>query len=230
MQADPPKQVLGQAIATELEEQILLGGIAAGSRLDEMALAHRFGVSRTPVREALHIVVSRGMARRLPYRGVIVAEISPERIDQLFEAMAEIEALCGRFAADRMTPQERVALVGQHDLLSRLAETGGAQAYEQANTRFHQMIYAGSHNEDLAAMAEVMRLKLAPFRRSQLAGLARIDGSNAEHARIVSALVGRDGPAAETALRRHLRSAAQTMLDKWRLTRSDGPPPRRKAI
>ena len=77
-----PRQVRSQSIATALEAEILLGDLASGSRLDEVALARRFGVSRTPVREALQMVVSRALAVRLPYKGVIVADISPERIDQ----------------------------------------------------------------------------------------------------------------------------------------------------
>lgn len=78
----PPRQVLGQTIAADLEAEIMLGQLDAGSRLDEVALAKRFGVSRTPVREALQIVVSRALAVRVPYKGVIVSDISPERIDQ----------------------------------------------------------------------------------------------------------------------------------------------------
>jgi len=215
-----PKPVLSQAIAAELEAEILLGKIAAGSKLDEAALARRFGVSRTPVREALQIVVSRALAVRQPYRGVLVSDISPERIDQLFEAMAEIEALCGRFAAQRMTAEQRAALLRTHEAMARMAQSGDAAGYEEANTRFHQLIYSGSHNEDLADMAETMRMKLAPFRRSQLADAARIATSHTEHEQIVKAIVARDGAAAERALRHHLLSAARAMLDKFEASRA----------
>jgi DNA-binding GntR family transcriptional regulator len=215
-----PKPVLSQAIAAELEAEILLGKIAAGSKLDEAALARRFGVSRTPVREALQIVVARALAVRQPYKGVLVSDISPERIDQLFEAMAEIEALCGRFAAQRMTTQERAALLRAHEGMAEMARSGDAAGYEEANTRFHQLIYSGGHNEDFADMAETMRMKLAPFRRSQLANAARIATSNAEHEQIVQAILARDGAAAERALRHHLLSAAQAMLDKFEASRA----------
>lgn len=222
-QTTSPKQVLSQSIATALEAEIMLGEIAAGTRLDEAALARRFGVSRTPVREALQIVVARALAVRQPYRGVVVSDISPARIDQLFEAMGEIEALCGRFAAQRMTMEERAALLTQHEAMARMAKSGDAALYEAANTRFHQLIYTGSHNEDFAEMAETMRMKLAPFRRAQLAEAERIATSNAEHDRIVEAIVARDGPAAENALRRHLLSAAQAMLDTWAQNRPAAP-------
>lgn len=224
-----PRQVLSQSIATALEAEILLGQIGAGAKLDEAALARRFGVSRTPVREALQIVVARALAVRQPYKGVVVSDISPERIDQLFEAMGEIEALCGRFAAQRMTMEERAALLSQHEAMAQMARAGDAAAYEEANTRFHQLIYLGSHNEDFAEMAETMRMKLSPFRRSQLADAARIARSNAEHDLIVEAIIERDGQAAEKALRRHLLSAAQAMLDKWAASRADAIPARSRA-
>lgn len=160
------------------------------------------------------MVVARGIAKRQPYKGVIVNEISPQRIDQLFEAMGEIEALCGRFAAQRMTMEVRAAFLSQHELMFALARRGDAAAYEAANTTFHQMIYTGSHNEDFVEIDETMRLKLAPFRRSQLATVQRMEQSDAEHSKIVDAIVERDGPTAEKALRRHLLSAAQTMRNK----------------
>lgn len=224
-----PKQVLSQSIATELEAEILLGQIAAGTRLDEAALARRFGVSRTPVREALQIVVGRALAVRQPFRGVVVSEISVERIHQLFEAMGEIEALCGRYAAQRMTMEERAALMRAHGAMAVMVRAGDAAGYEEANTRFHQLIYSGSHNEDLAEIAETMRMKLAPFRRSQLEDAGRIGKSNAEHDQIIKAILERDGPAADLALRRHLLLAAQAMLEKWEASRGEPIPRQSKA-
>ena len=224
-----PKQVLSQSIAATLEADILLGQIEAGTRLDEAALARRFGVSRTPVREALQIVVARALALRQPYKGVVVSDISPERIDQLFEAMGEIEALCGRFAARRMTSEEREALSRLHEAMGRMVDAGDADGYELANTRFHQLIYAGSHNEDFVEMAETMRMKLAPFRRSQLADAARIATSHREHEKVVAAIVARDGEAAEQALRRHLVNAARTMLEKFEAGRTAPVPEQSRA-
>jgi DNA-binding GntR family transcriptional regulator len=176
-----PKQVLSQSIATELEAEILMGQIAAGTRLDEAALARRFGVSRTPVREALQMVVARALAERRPYKGVVVTDISPERIDQLFEAMGEIEALCGRFAAERMGIDERARLETLHEEMGALVAARDLGSYEGANTEFHQLIYHGARNGELHGLAEAMRLKLAPFRRRQLDDQVRIGRSHTEH-------------------------------------------------
>lgn len=207
------KQLHSAVIARQLENEIIAGELKAGSRLDEIALAERFGVSRTPVREALHILASRHLAERVPYRGVIVATITRERIDQLFEAMGEIEATCGRFAAERMSMSERAALETLHLDMVEMAETSFYEAYEDGNTRFHTLIFEGTHNDELIQIAHGLRLKLAPFRRSQLRAAERMKKSNEEHALIVNAIIERNAKEAERALRRHLVSAARAVLE-----------------
>jgi DNA-binding GntR family transcriptional regulator len=207
------KQLHSAVIARQLENEIISGSLKAGSKLDEIALAERFGVSRTPVREALHILASRHLAERVPYRGVIVATITRERIDQLFEAMGEIEATCGRFAAERMTMGERAALETLHLDMVEMADASRQVDYEEANTRFHTLIFEGTHNGELIQIAHALRLKLAPFRRSQLRAAERMKKSNEEHALIVNAIIERNAKEAERALRRHLVSAARAVLE-----------------
>lgn len=207
------KPLHSAVIAGQLENEIIAGELKAGSKLDEIALAERFGVSRTPVREALHILASRHLAERVPYRGVIVATITRERIDQLFEAMGEIEATCGRLAAERMTMSERAALETLHLDMVEMAEASRHEAYEDGNTRFHTLIFEGTHNDELIQIAHSLRLKLAPFRRSQLRAAARMKKSNEEHALIVGAIIERNAKEAERTLRRHLVSAARAVLE-----------------
>jgi len=210
--AQSPRTVHSQLIATALEKEIINQVWQAGARLDEVALARRFGVSRTPVREALQVIVSRSLAQRVPYKGVVVADISRERIGQMFEAMGEIEAMCGRLAAERMTMAERAQLEALHTRMDRMAAEGDFLSYEQANTEFHAIIFAGTHNEDLIGIAQATRLKLAPFRSFQLQEPVRVARSNEEHAGIVAALLDRNAREAERALRRHLLSAAKAVL------------------
>lgn len=210
--AEQTKRLTSAIIADELEAEIIDGRLSPGTRLDEHALTERFGVSRTPVREALHELASRALAERVPYRGVVVAEITKERVDALFETMGEIEATCGRLAAERMTVSERAALEELHQTMSSLAAAGREREYEEANTAFHTAIFMGTHNPELIGVANALRLKLAPFRKSQLRAADRMQRSNEEHAAIVAAVVERDGKQAEKALRRHLMSAAKAVL------------------
>lgn len=208
------KTVHSAFIAAELEREIVNQALPAGCKLDENALAKRFGVSRTPVREALHVVVSRSLAQRVPYRGVIVAELSRERIGEMFEAMGEIEATCGRLAAERMTMSERTAFETLHQRMTRMAGHGDFKSYDEANTDFHMMIFNGTHNDEMIGIAQAMRLKLAPFRSSQLQAVDRVGRSSVEHDAIVAAILDRNAREAEKALRRHLLSAAKAVLDR----------------
>ncbi|MCQ1851283.1 GntR family transcriptional regulator [Neorhizobium galegae] len=210
----PGKKIRSDAIAEQLEEAVINGEIAAGSRLDETSIAAQFNVSRTPVREALHILCGRGLAEREPYKGVIVTQISAERIDEMFEAMAELEATCGRLASHRMTMSERAELESLHREMNALAEEGDHAGYNEINTRFHSLLFQGSHNSDLIAAAQTLRLKLAPFRKYQLKDKGRLKRSCSEHQQIVDAILDQDAKAAENALRRHLVSAAQEVLVK----------------
>lgn len=207
-----PRELHSTLIAAELETEIVSGRLGGGTKLDEASLSERFGVSRTPVREALHVLVARSLAERVPYRGVLVADISRDRIEQMFEAMGEIEALCGRFAAERMSLGDRAGLEDLHRRMTALAEAGDSAGYEAANADFHGRIYRGAGNPDLSDLAETLRLKLAPFRRSQLGRPARLARSVEEHGQIVAAILDRDPPGAEKALRRHLVSAAGQVL------------------
>lgn len=206
------RKVHSHVVAEELEEEIIAGIIPAGSRLDESSIAERFGISRTPVREALHMLCARSLTERVPYKGVLVVQISDERIDQMFEAMAEMEATCGRLSSQRMTMGERAELERLHQTMNALAEAGDHGGYHSANSAFHELLFQGSHNSDLLAMAQTLRIKLAPFRKYQLKDTGRLKRSCLEHQQIVDAILDQDGRAAESALRRHLVSAAQEVL------------------
>ena len=211
-QAQGQRAVHSDLIAECLETEIVDGTLPAGAKLDETAIAERFGVSRTPVREAFLILVSRSLAERVPYRGVVVLNLSPERIEEMFEAMGEIEGLCGRLAAGRMSPSERAALAQLHGAMRGFAAEGRFEEFERANGELHEMIHLGTHNSDLIDIAHGMRVKLAPFRRSQLLNRERAEQSNAEHEAIVEAIVERDAITAERRLRLHLIRSAQTYL------------------
>ncbi|TNF10472.1 MAG: GntR family transcriptional regulator [Rhodobacteraceae bacterium] len=215
-QTPAPRKLQGTVIAEQLEAEIVSGDLTAGSKLDELSLVQRFGVSRTPIREALHKLVAMSLAERMPFRGVVVANITRERIEQMFEAMGEIEAMCGRLAADRMTIGERAEIEDLHRAMGQMAQRGEFEAYEAANTEFHQRIYDATHNRDLIELSNALRLKLAPFRKSQLRNDVRMEVSNEEHEAIVSALLDHDPKRTENALRRHLVSAAREVLTRMR--------------
>jgi DNA-binding GntR family transcriptional regulator len=193
---------MSDRLREQIEEQIATGHLAPGSALDELALAAQFSVSRTPVREALIQLAAGGLVEIRPRRGAVVASLGPARLLEMFEVMAELEAMCARLAARRMTAPEQQALAAAHHACE--AARGDADAYFYCNERFHVAIYAGSHNAFLAEEAAALQRRLRPYRRLQLRVRDRIANSFAEHEAVVAALQAGDAAAAADALRRHV--------------------------
>src|ERR1700749_2269328 len=106
---------LSERLRESIEEEIATGKLLPGSHLDEAELATRFGVSRTPIREALSLLLGEGLVENRPRRGTVVAQITPHRLIEMFEVMAELEAMCARLAARRMSDDDLAALQVAHD-------------------------------------------------------------------------------------------------------------------
>ena len=193
-----------ERLAGSIAESVLSGEFAPGFRLDETALAERFGVSRTPVREAIRLLASTGLIEVRPRRGASVATATSAQLETLFGAMAEIEATCARLAALSMTPIERRRLQSRHDAMAELVLRDDREAYATANFDFHAQIYLGAHNDILADFASGLRRRLAPFRRAQFRTEGRTSRSNLEHAAVVKAILAFDPSAAHAAMFHHM--------------------------
>ena len=191
-------------IADEIEELIFDGTYPDGTRLDEAALAERFGVSRTPVREALQRLALPGLVDQIPRRGVFVRQPGPVELMEMFEVMAELEAAAGRLAARRISDAALGDLEAANAECRRAMDAQDVGAYYSENRRFHEIIYAQSGNSFLKAEAERLHRRLRPFRRQQLRLRGRLAQSMAEHENIVDALTRGDANAAADALRAHV--------------------------
>ncbi|CAO3427783.1 GntR family transcriptional regulator [Azospirillum endophyticum] len=156
-----------------------------------------------------------------PNKGVVVTSITPERLAQIFEVMGEIEAACARFAARRMTAEERQRLAALHVEAGALARAGDREACDAMNTRFHSAIYAGVHNDYLQETAQAVRRRLRPFRRAQFHVSGRLVPSWLEHDSVVCAILHGDGEVADHALRLHVTMAADASAG-WLADRSFG--------
>lgn len=196
-----------------LEQEILTGALAPGQRLEEQALGRRFGVSRTPVREALLRLAATGLVEIRPRRGALVRAVSlPELID-MFETMAEQEASCVRFAARRMSDLERQSLQTIHRGARAAVAALDFDTYYLANEQFHEAIYAGSHNRFLEQQTIALRNRLAPYRRLQLRRAGRLAESFAEHDGIAAAIEARDVDLAGQLLHQHVARQSGTFND-----------------
>lgn len=204
---------LAETIRLRLADDITAGRLPPGSEIDEGALAGRFGASRTPVREALRELAAQGMVEITPRRGARVARVSLERLGELFELLAETEAMCARFATWRMTATERFALqalqAGFHPCPEE--RPGALAAYDAYNQGFHELIYRGTHNGVLAEHAAGLRQRLAPYRRAQYRGDRRIEQSYAEHQAVLERMLRGAGDEAAQLMRAHMLSASAAL-------------------
>jgi DNA-binding GntR family transcriptional regulator len=191
-------------LQARLADAIVNGVYLPGAKLDEQELADAFGVSRTPVREALKHLAVTGLVALRPHRGAIVATITPSNLSHLFETMAELEALCAGFAAARMRTAARRELRVMHEGASGLVAAGDPVAYSQYNLLFHSAIYRGSANPYLAEATLAIRTRLAPFRGAQFRIPERLSRSQAEHQAVLDAILVEDRQAAAGAMRDHL--------------------------
>ena len=195
---------IAQQLCQTLEDDIVKGKLPPGQRLEEPLLAKRFGVSRTPVREALQLLTASELAEKIPNKGVYVSLATPERLTAMFESMAELEAMCGRLAAKRMTRGERHNLDNLHRELAETVRLGDSDGYETLNRSFHNTLYRGSHNDVLVDVTLSVRRRVAPFRRVQFTSLDRLASSHAEHQGIVDAILRGDSKTTEELLYAHI--------------------------
>jgi DNA-binding GntR family transcriptional regulator len=198
------KTTRAEELRLQLADEIVRGVLPPGAPLDETEIARRFNVSRTPVREALRQLAASGLIEARAHRGAVVARPSIERLTGMFEAMAELEAICAGLAAERMPPVERHRLEAVHEELRVLSYAGNPDRFHEVNERFHNTIYAGSQNAYIAEMTLATRVRVQPFRRAQFRNLGRLAKSHAEHDRVVVAIMRGDKTGAAAAMRAHI--------------------------
>ena len=185
------------------------GQYRPGDRLVESELAERFGVSRTPVREALQRLETQAMLVR-DGRSLIVASLDHNQLAELYTVRAELEALAARLAARHATPEE-VRVLGQMVAEDRRV-ADDPEALARANRRFHHQIHLASHNRYLVQQLDLVHRTMALMARSSLAAEGRGATTLAEHQAIVDAIAAGDGPAADAAIRAHISKAWETRL------------------
>ncbi|OHV72657.1 GntR family transcriptional regulator [Ensifer sp. LCM 4579] len=188
----------------DIENGIVTGEFEPGERLDETQLAKRFGVSRTPIREALMQLSATGLVEIRPRRGAVVVDPAPQRVFEMFEVMAELEGMAGALAARRHTEEDRSALMAAHDKCKEAVASEDTDRYYYENEIFHRAIYAASHSGFLEDQCSALHRRLRPYRRLQLRVRNRMKVSFKEHGEIVEAILAGDADGARERLRGHV--------------------------
>jgi len=180
------------------------GRLLPGDALDEVKICERFEVSRAPVREALLQLSAQGLVKIVPRSGIYVARLSLPELFAMYELLAELESVCAKWAARRMTAQEVAELRAAHEAAALCREAKDPEAYAIANTRFHQVIYNGCHNPFLKSQIEFIRKRTQVYRQNLFARTARIAVSHEDHGRVVDAIEAGDADAAARHMLDHI--------------------------
>ncbi|MCK0510455.1 GntR family transcriptional regulator [Aromatoleum buckelii] len=197
---------LYQEVAERLRQRIYSHDLAPGTWVDEQALADDYGISRTPLREALKVLASEGLVTLKPRRGCYVNEISERDLDEIFTVMALLEGQCAHITARKATDADLERLRKIHEKLEKAAGSGDIDGYFEANQAFHQALQKITDNRWLLQVIEDLRKVIKLSRHHSLFSEGRLEQSLAEHRDILAALAERDAERAELLMRAHIDS------------------------
>lgn len=212
-QSAPAPVTVVERICSALTEAIVTGSLAPAAKLDEVKLAERFAVSRTPVREALRQLSARGLVTLTPRKGGTVASTGAAELAAMLDTECELEALCARLAAHRMTALEKKQLEALHRRSRDRVTADDHLGYLACNRDFHDLVCGGTHNEHLAALVRGIRDRLGPFRSAQSGVERRLATSFDEHGAVVEAILAADAEGAFEAMRAHNARLSSRVLE-----------------
>jgi DNA-binding GntR family transcriptional regulator len=198
------KPNLASEVRRRLEDEINNGKLLPGDPLDERDLASRFGVSRTPVREAITQLAVQGLVTTIPRQGVHVARMSIQELLAMLELLAELEAICAKYCARRITEEQRTRLVQVHRDSLRHVEENDAEGYRRSNANFHAVLYAGCHNIFLAQQLYTIRQRTRMYRQNSFVQPGRMQISFEDHQRVLDAILRGDAEAAQQHMLEHI--------------------------
>jgi DNA-binding GntR family transcriptional regulator len=187
---------------------IVKGELRPGEKVPEEELCLRFGVSRTPIREALKVLAAEGVLQILPHRGAIVAEITEAQIAELFPVMAALEGLAGRLACTHASDRDIARIRKLHNAMIAHYRSGNEAAYLEHNRLIHEAIFEIAGNETLAALFQQILTRINACRFSMRKSAAHWERATKEHEAIIKALESRDGPRLADILEKHVTETA----------------------
>jgi len=210
--AAPGRESTHQRIETALLDDIAAGSLAPGARLDETKLADRFGVSRTPVREALSRLTAQGVLVAGEKRGVHVAQYTLEELSQMFEAMQEIESICARLASQRLSLLARSEIEAAQAHCAETAAQNDRLGYIKANEALHMAIYRATGNPYIQELASDFRRKTGPFRAKKLRTQEDLLRSVENHVDLLAKIFSEDSQVAVDGMRKHMTESFMQIL------------------
>jgi DNA-binding GntR family transcriptional regulator len=207
-------------VRSAIEQDIVTGALPPGAPLDEDAIAQRFSVSRTPVREALLQLIESGLVKKSPRQPAVVAPLDVRRLIQSFEVMSELEALCARLAARRISAQERKELSALQQEADAALARADHDAMGRLGSRFHRKIWHATHNEVLIETVSRFAIGLTPYRLFQLKSEGRPGANNEDHQALLALILGGQSDDAAALMKRHVSVQGDVLADYISMTQS----------
>jgi DNA-binding GntR family transcriptional regulator len=195
---------LSEDVAERLREQIFSHELAPGSWLDEQNLAAAFGISRTPMREAIKVLASEGLVTTKMNKGAYVTEVDRRDLEQIFTVLSLLEGQAAKETAIKATEDQLTKLDNLHHRLEKAAADRDTGQFFEINVKFHELIQEIAGNKWMNGVIEDLRKVLKLQRRDSLTRNGRLLSSLVEHREILQAILKRDPQAAELAMRKHL--------------------------
>ena len=198
---------ISEQIRLAVEDDIRNGVLMPGDAVDEKELATQFGVSRTPVREALLQLKVQGMLNSLPRNGMTVAKMDVQELLAVWELLGEMEAIAARMATLRMTSQERSELARVHAQAVHVIDAEDGEGWRQANHDFHEILYRGCRNPYLHKELLRLRARTGAYLKHAFTAVGRLRASYEQHEALLEAVLAGDAALAQERMSQHISLA-----------------------
>jgi DNA-binding GntR family transcriptional regulator len=206
------RQRLHDAVVEHLQNLIVEGVLAPGTKLNEREVCERLGISRTPLREAMKVLASEGLIEIIPNRGAFVSKMNDTEIWETFEMMSGLEAMSGELAAERISPAEIADIKALHYAMLACRAQNDLPGYYSRNLAIHNKINEAARNSVLRQTYLSMNRRLLALRFKSNFHEGKWDRAIQEHDEMIQALEERDGKRLSAILRKHLLDKRDSVL------------------
>ena len=209
---DKYSPTLEEQVYGRLEDEILSGALAVGEQLTELSLTKRLGVSRTPVRAALHRLAEEGLVSITPNKGAVVIGVSREDVISTYGIRERLEGLASSLAARNITEGELAELREALELQEFYVMRGDMGHLRELDTKFHYIIYKASGNRPLLKILGELHKNIRMYRMRSISVPGRLEESVKEHREIFEAIAVGDSEGADRLTSRHITCALENIL------------------
>ena len=203
---------LEEQVTATLESEILTGKLASGTALTEQSLSVRLGVSRTPIRAALHTLAEEGLINLVPNRGAVVVGVTRDDLIDIYKIRMRLEGLASALAAARISKEDLATLRESVELAEFYINKNDAEHLKELDTQFHAIIYRASGNRMLNKTLSELHRNITSYRKMSLAVPGRLEKSLGEHREILAAIEAADAERADRLTSAHVEAALENML------------------